>query len=152
MKNGHCQKAASRKISVVIASIVGPPFIDKCIRSIQAEVFELDAEVIVITCGAREYAKRVESVFPWVRVVHCAGRETVPELRRRGVQSAQGEFVAIIEEHCVASGGGRLPIMLIAVCVIGWCTTVNTMDTYHRFTEVKVAILMAQISLTNAKS
>jgi hypothetical protein len=37
-----------------------------------------------------------------VRFVESAGRETVPRLRRLGVEQARGEIVAIIEEHCLA--------------------------------------------------
>jgi hypothetical protein len=36
-------------------------------------------------------------------VIHCPERETVPQLRARGVDAAKTEIVAIIEEHCLAA-------------------------------------------------
>ncbi len=88
--------------SVVVASKVGPPFIDNCLSSLEPQARRPGAEVIVVACGPEEYAARIRQAFPWVRLLHCRQRETVPELRRRGVLEARGEIVAIIEEHCVA--------------------------------------------------
>lgn len=90
-------------ISVVIASIVGAPFIDECLASIEDQANDCAAEVIVVACGDSSYAARLARKFPWVRVIHRQRRETVPELRRLGVQEAQGAIVAIIEEHCLAA-------------------------------------------------
>ncbi len=90
-------------ISVVIASIVGAPFIDECLDSLELQAGKCGAEVIVVACGTAEFAARIADKFPWVRVIHCAERETVPDLRRHGVEKASGEIVAIIEEHCVAA-------------------------------------------------
>lgn len=92
------------KISVVIASKVGPPFLDRCLESIRDEVTRLDAEAIVVTTGAAAHASRIAAQCPWVRVVRAAGVETVPALRWRGVEEATGELVAVIEEHCAAAG------------------------------------------------
>lgn len=94
---------SSPRLSVVIASLVGPPFIDDCLASVEREAKGLGAEVIVVACGSADYAARLATKFPWTRVIHCPDRETVPDLRRRGVEQAQGEIVAIIEEHCLAA-------------------------------------------------
>jgi glycosyltransferase involved in cell wall biosynthesis len=90
-------------VSVVIASIVGPPFIDECLDSVAAQSKECGAEVIVVACGAADYASRIATKYPWVKVIHRAERETVPDLRRHGVEAASGTVIAIIEEHCVAA-------------------------------------------------
>lgn len=90
-------------ISVVVASIVGAPFIDECLESLESQAKSLGAEVIVVACGTAEYAGRIAARFPWVRVIHRAERETVPDLRRRGVDQATGSIIAIIEEHCLAA-------------------------------------------------
>lgn len=91
------------RISVVIASLVGPPFIDECLMSLEAQAREAGAEVIVVACGDTAYAQRIARSFPWVRVIHRSERETVPDLRRLGVLEASGEIIAIIEEHCLAA-------------------------------------------------
>jgi glycosyltransferase involved in cell wall biosynthesis len=100
---GEVGKNHSPRASVVIASIVGSPFIDDCLDSLERQAEECGAEVIVVACGTAEYAARIASKFSWVRVIHCAERETVPALRQRGVEEATGEIVAIIEEHCLAA-------------------------------------------------
>jgi glycosyltransferase involved in cell wall biosynthesis len=89
-------------LSVLIASNVGPPFIDDCLTSLKEEAKALGAEVIVIACGSTDYAARIQQKFPWVRIIHRSQREGVPVLRRCGVEEAKGDIVAIIEEHCLA--------------------------------------------------
>lgn len=88
-------------ISVVIASKVGPPFIDQCLESIEKETKELGAEAIVVIPEGNSDAARIETEFPWTRVIEAPERE-VPALRRRGVDEARGELIAVIEEHCSA--------------------------------------------------
>jgi glycosyltransferase involved in cell wall biosynthesis len=88
---------------VVIASIVGAPFIDECLDSLSSQARKLNAQVIVVACGSADYAARIAEEFPWVEVIHRPERETVPDLRRHGVEAAKGNVVAIIEEHCVAA-------------------------------------------------
>lgn len=90
------------KISVVIASKVGPPFINQCLESIKDEAEELGAEVIVVAAGNEAYASRIASDFPWTRVIHAPETRKVPALRFRGVEAATAELVAVIEEHCSA--------------------------------------------------
>lgn len=90
------------KLSVVIASKVGPPFIDDCLASLEREAKMFNAEVIVVACGTADYGQRIRHKFPWVQVIHRARRESVPALRCCGVEHASGDIVAIIEEHCLA--------------------------------------------------
>jgi glycosyltransferase involved in cell wall biosynthesis len=91
------------RISVVLASKVGAPFIDQCLNSLAKEAAELEAEVIVVAAGRSSYAEHLAAAFPWTKVVHAADLSKVPALRRRGVDEAKGEIVAIIEEHCSAA-------------------------------------------------
>ena len=96
------QNQAPRKLSVVVASKVGEPFIDQCLESLKEQAAAIDAEVIVVAAGAPAYAADLAARFPWARIVHAVDIRKVPALRRRGVDEAGGEFVAIIEEHCSA--------------------------------------------------
>jgi glycosyltransferase involved in cell wall biosynthesis len=90
------------KISVVIASIVGPPFIDECVASVYAQKNAPEFEVIVVDCRGAENVARLKGKFPRAQIVELAERAAVPKLRRMGVEQARGEIVAIIEEHCLA--------------------------------------------------
>ena len=90
-------------VSIVIASIVGAPFLDRCLASLEAQARARDAEVIVVLHGTEQDAGRVAEAFPWVTVIYRKLRETVPSLRRHGVERAAGEIIAVIEEHCTAA-------------------------------------------------
>ncbi len=89
------------KLSVVIASKVGAPFIDQCLQSLKDEAETLGAEVIVVTPDDESYAARIAEEFPWTRVIKSEEKK-VPALRRRGVEEATGDVIAVIEEHCSA--------------------------------------------------
>jgi hypothetical protein len=93
--------SAAPRISVVVASKVGKPFIDFCLHSLDAKA--VGAEVIVVAAGPRDYVATLRADYPWARVIHSADITQVPALRRLGVQAARGAFVAIIEEHCSAA-------------------------------------------------
>ena len=71
-----------KSVSVIIASIVGPPFLDECLMSLEKQARELDAEVLVIACGDTQFAERIALKFPWTKVIHRPTRESVPDLRR----------------------------------------------------------------------
>lgn len=90
-------------VSVVIASIVGPPFIDDCLASVFAQKNAPAFEVIVVDCRGPENVARLAQRFPEVRFIPLQQRETVPQLRSIGVEQAKGGLVAVIEEHCVAA-------------------------------------------------
>lgn len=90
-------------VSVVIASIVGAPFIDDCVASVFAQQNAPAFEVIVVDCRGPENVQRLAAKFPHARFVEVPQRESVPQLRAIGVQHAQGAIVAIIEEHCLAA-------------------------------------------------
>ena len=92
---------ATPRISVVVASKVGQPFVDQCLASIREQARALEAEVIVVVPDDDQYASRIQSKFGWTRVIRSSDTR-VPALRRKGVEAANGEFVAVIEEHCSA--------------------------------------------------
>jgi glycosyltransferase involved in cell wall biosynthesis len=95
--------SASPRISVIIASVVGPPFIDDCLASVLAQAGAPPFEVIVVDCRGPENINRLRSRFPQASFIQVAKRETVPHLRQLGVEQARGDIIAIIEEHCLAS-------------------------------------------------
>lgn len=90
-------------VSVVIASIVGPPFIDDCLASVFAQKNAPNFEVVVVDCRGADNVARLSRRFPQARFIQLRKRETVPELRRIGVEQSRGEIIAVIEEHCLAA-------------------------------------------------
>jgi glycosyltransferase involved in cell wall biosynthesis len=95
--------STSPAVSVVVASIVGAPFIDDCLASVFAQKNAPTFEVIVVDCRGSENVSRLSKRFPEARFIQLEKRETVPQLRRIGAEQALGEIVAIIEEHCLAA-------------------------------------------------
>jgi len=94
---------AAPEISVVIASIVGAPFIDDCLASVFAQKNAPSFEVIVADCRGSENVARLKQRFPQAQFIEVARRETVPHLRRIATEQARGRIVALIEEHCLAA-------------------------------------------------
>lgn len=91
------------KLSIVIASCVGEPFIKRCLESIEKQIAaDAPVECIVVDRAGGATAENIEKKFPRVRLLRRPAGESVPDLRRSGINSAQADFVAIIEEHCVA--------------------------------------------------
>src|SRR5689334_886764 len=90
------------KLSIVIASCVGPPFVNKCLKSLERQCAEHQVECFVIDRAGGDIADQIERDFPWVVLVRRPAGESVPDLRRYGIGLTESEYVAIIEEHCVA--------------------------------------------------
>lgn len=99
------------RLSVVIASCVGPPFIDRCLRSLQEQRDGDMVEYIVVDRAGSDVATLIERDFPWVRMLSRPAGCSVPDLRRCGIMEAAADHVAIIEEHCVASEAWIATIM-----------------------------------------
>ncbi|MBI4718935.1 MAG: glycosyltransferase [Planctomycetes bacterium] len=93
---------ADPTLSVVIASCVGPPFITKCLRSLESQRGSGDIEFLVADRAGGEVAAHIEREFPWTKLIRRPAGESVPDLRRHAIASAKADWVAIIEEHCVA--------------------------------------------------
>jgi glycosyltransferase involved in cell wall biosynthesis len=91
-----------KRISIIVASLVGGKFLDDCLDSIRDQAEAHAAEVIVVSCGSRAEADRIAARHPAVKLIHQPKREPVPALRRRALDVSSGEIIAIIEEHCIA--------------------------------------------------
>ena len=94
--------SSNPRLTIVIASCVGSPFIDRCLKSIEGQILEKDIECIVVDRAGEPVASAIERDFPWTRVIRRQPGESVPDLRRSGVVEARADHVAIIEEHCIA--------------------------------------------------
>lgn len=99
----------SKSLSVVVASAAGGEFLFRCLASLEKEKAAGEsAEIVVVDRVGPATVERVRREFPTVRLIETAGsgrRESVPELRKRGVLAANGDVVAILEEHCTAPTG-----------------------------------------------
>lgn len=97
--------ACPARVSVVIASRLGPPFVDRCLRALAPQVEASGAEVVVAVGAERAEGDRLRGEFPWARVLQCRPGTSIPALRRRGVEASHAEVVALAEERCVPERG-----------------------------------------------
>lgn len=89
-------------LSVVIASVNGPPMILECLEGLRAQRGQVSAEVIVVDVTGDQTVRLIAERFPWAEVVAVPERRTIPQLRTIGLKRSRGEIIAIIEDHCVA--------------------------------------------------
>lgn len=91
-----------RQLSVVIASVNGLPYLERCLDALERNAPE--AEVVLADATDPETRALVRSRWPAVRLVESAV-ETVPALRAAGIAAAAAPYVAVIEDHCLVRPG-----------------------------------------------
>jgi hypothetical protein len=60
-------------------------------------------EIIVLDRRTDETARVIEERFPRVILFRGLTGRSIPELRWQGIQAAEGEIVAILEDHCMVT-------------------------------------------------
>jgi glycosyltransferase involved in cell wall biosynthesis len=89
-------------ISVVVTSVTGLPAIDRCLKALVNQQNDFECEVIAVVSNQPGAAEYVRKNFPGVKLIECAERKGIPELRAIGASQSAGEFVAFTEDRCVA--------------------------------------------------
>ena len=89
------------RISVVIASINGRPYIDECLQALERQRGDVASQVIVVDCVGPSVTNYVRSRHPGVEVIAFDEPQSVPALRAAGILAARGEIIAITEDHCI---------------------------------------------------
>ena len=89
-------------LSVVVVSFNETWQLERCLRSLAAQVARPTMEVIVVRKWERETddMARLHAAFPetlWVN----ATDGTIPRMRSRGIAASRGDVVAMIEDDCV---------------------------------------------------
>lgn len=91
----------SPRISIVIASLNGQAYLAACLNTLTKQEVNVPFEIIVVDGVGGELPNFVRTKFPSVRLIACAPPKTVAELRAIGFQQAQGNIVALTEDHCL---------------------------------------------------
>jgi glycosyltransferase involved in cell wall biosynthesis len=89
-------------ISVVIASVNGPPAIHECLQALTQQEGDVSYEVLVVDRCSAEVRTEIQRRFPQpqIRLIAVEGFPSIPKLRAIGIAAANGQLIAILEDHC----------------------------------------------------
>lgn len=90
----------SPRLSVVVASRQERKVLDACLASLLPQCAAHGAELIVARGGT---IGEIETAYPSVIFVEAPEGAALPALRAAGMAVADGDVVALTEDHCVAS-------------------------------------------------
>lgn len=91
------------EFSVIVASFSGRDALEACLKSIIRQ--SVGAEVIAATNLCEAECERLGRPFPDVHFVRAGRGSDVFRLRSLGIAAARGKWIALTEDHCVASPG-----------------------------------------------
>jgi glycosyltransferase involved in cell wall biosynthesis len=91
------------EISIVVTTVNDAHAIDRCLKALEKQQGDVDAEIIVVGGDRAETAERLRHDFPHIKFLHYPERLSIPELRALGEAQATGEIIAVTEDRCVAS-------------------------------------------------
>lgn len=85
------------KLSIVIAAWNGVTPLRQCLASLEKQTDRIGSEVIVVS----NFPVSADESSTEAKFLQLPATATVPELRSRGIELANGEVVALLEDHCV---------------------------------------------------
>ena len=100
-------------VSVVVASFRGLDILAQCLESLRPQCARLGAS-LVLARARRESDAELARVAAGCRIVPAPPDAGVPLLRGLGLAAASGEWVAMIEDHCVADPGWLAALLAAA--------------------------------------
>ena len=85
------------KLSIVIAAWNGAEALRRCLISLEKQI-EVAEVIVVSNFSTTDLADNSQISF--VKFIELAAETTVPQLRSYGINSANGEIIALAEDHC----------------------------------------------------
>jgi glycosyltransferase involved in cell wall biosynthesis len=95
--------AEAPTVTAVVASCRERRLLDACLASLLPQCREHGAAVVVARADTPEGVAELERAYPEVRFVPAPRDATIPQLRGQGLAEAEGDIVALTEDHCVAA-------------------------------------------------
>ncbi|HEX8968676.1 MAG TPA: glycosyltransferase [Chloroflexota bacterium] len=89
------------RLSVVIASVNGPEYLDACLSALARQRGSVSSEIVVADSYGPSTAEMLAQKYPYVRLYPFAERLTIPELRAAAIAQSRGELIVMTEDHCV---------------------------------------------------
>jgi glycosyltransferase involved in cell wall biosynthesis len=92
-------------VSIIIPCRGHAVELERCLRSLEAQRFDGDVEIIVVDAGLDDELVASARRFGAVRVVRGAETLLPGQARNLGARSARGEHICFIDADCVAESG-----------------------------------------------
>ncbi len=102
------------RLSVVIASVNGLGCILECLEKLEAQTVRDQIEILVLDRRTDSTAETIAQRFPHVTLRSGLVGRSIPDLRWEGMRAAQGDWIAVIEDHCMAPPGWAAEILRLA--------------------------------------
>jgi GT2 family glycosyltransferase len=90
-------------ISVVVASCRKLQVLKTCLDALLGQCGQVGAELVVARAATAGQIKKLKRAYPTVRFVAAPSDATIPELRAAGMAEAEGDIVALTEDHCTVA-------------------------------------------------
>ncbi len=94
-------EAPDVQVSVVVPSYRSRTTIERCLRSLQEQVTDLDYEVLVVDSSDDGTERLIAEHFPKVQLIHLPERTLPGGARNIGIRAARGRIVALTDADCV---------------------------------------------------
>ncbi|WP_299128960.1 glycosyltransferase family 2 protein [uncultured Winogradskyella sp.] len=92
------------KLSVIILNYNVRYFLELCLRSVEAAIHNIDAEVIVVdNNSADDSCKMVKQLFPKVKLIENKNNSGFSKGNNIGVKAAKGEYLCILNPDTVVA-------------------------------------------------
>jgi hypothetical protein len=93
------------ELSVVVPSVSGILDLADCLEALAVEGAETRMEVLVVDRLGPRVREFVKERYAWVRLLEVDRETPIPMMRALAFAEAQGEFVAVIEDHVIVPSG-----------------------------------------------
>lgn len=97
-------------ISVVVASCRERHLLEACLDALLPQCRLGEAEVVVARAAAASQVQELMRAYPTVRFVAAPCDATIPELRTAGLAEAEGDIVALTEDHRIVPPDWLTPL------------------------------------------
>ena len=92
------------KLSVIILNYNVQYFLELCLRSVEAAILNIDAEIIVVDNNSEDGScQMVKAVFPKVKLIENKDNYGFSKGNNIGVSQAKGEYLCILNPDTVVA-------------------------------------------------
>lgn len=92
------------QLSIIILNYNVRYFLEQCIKSVQAAIVTIDAEIIVVDNNSHDTsASMMQKLFPDVHFIENKENLGFPKGNNIGVAQAQGKYICILNPDTVVS-------------------------------------------------